>query len=280
MVCKECQELLSEYIDAGLELGEQVNLERRTRIFQLAEALFQSISMQLSVERYKAIAVDRGASLDTLDFPLNNRLWLEKEFTRIRELPSETERLQALRTIVEWTNPGPGGFYDDLGNSALQPHLLRAHAFREDPGCYESCRVDFEEEPFVNNSGEPLASARRVSWLDHAESLYDTPLRMVYSGLETNAHYKVRVVYAGDSLKRKIRLVANHTIEVHPYLKRPYPFAPVEFSLPQVATQDGKLTLSWFGEPGLGGSGRACQVSEVWLLKENGNGKVTTTDKH
>ena len=28
MVCKECQELLSEYIDAGLELGEQVNLER------------------------------------------------------------------------------------------------------------------------------------------------------------------------------------------------------------------------------------------------------------
>jgi len=28
MVCKECQEFLSEYIDGGLELGEQVNLER------------------------------------------------------------------------------------------------------------------------------------------------------------------------------------------------------------------------------------------------------------
>ncbi|MEK6322912.1 MAG: zf-HC2 domain-containing protein [Acidobacteriota bacterium] len=28
MVCKQCQELLSEYIDGALELGEQVNLER------------------------------------------------------------------------------------------------------------------------------------------------------------------------------------------------------------------------------------------------------------
>src|SRR5882724_7080176 len=28
MFCKQCQELLSEYIDGALELGEQVNLER------------------------------------------------------------------------------------------------------------------------------------------------------------------------------------------------------------------------------------------------------------
>src|ERR1035437_6250209 len=52
---------------------EHLNEDWRRRIFQLAEALFQSIGMQLSVERYQAIAVDRGASLDTLDYPLNNR---------------------------------------------------------------------------------------------------------------------------------------------------------------------------------------------------------------
>ena len=54
----------------------------RARIFELAEALFQSIRMQLSVPRYKAIAVDRGANLDTIDYPLNNRLWLEAEIRR------------------------------------------------------------------------------------------------------------------------------------------------------------------------------------------------------
>jgi hypothetical protein len=32
--------------------------------------------------------------------------------------------------------------------------------------------------------------------------------------------------------------------------------------------ETGALTLTWHGEPGLGGDGRGCQVSEVWLLKE------------
>ena len=45
---------------------------------ELAEALYQSIRMQLSVERYKAISVGRGANLDTIDVPLNNRRWLKQ----------------------------------------------------------------------------------------------------------------------------------------------------------------------------------------------------------
>ncbi len=249
--------------------SEPVAPEWRTRLFQLGEALFQSIGMQLSVNLYQAIGVDRGASLDTLDFPLSNRLWLEQRFARIDKLPSEPERLKELRQILGWTDPGPGGFYDDLGNITQQPHLLRGPGFAEDPGCYASSRVDFEEEPEVRNPGEPLASSRRVSWLDHAETLYDTPLQAAYSGLDPKARYKVRVVYAGDSSNKKIRLVANDTIEVHPYLTRPRPVKPIEFDLPQAATRQGRLTLSWFGEPGLGGNGRGCQVSEVWLLKQS-----------
>ena len=69
--------------------------------------------------------------------------------------------------------------------------------------------------------------------------------------------------------KRKIRLVANDTLEVHPYLAKPMPFKPLEFPIPPAATQQGKLKLSWFGEPGLGGNGRSCQVSEVWLMKDS-----------
>jgi hypothetical protein len=48
-------------------------VEWRNRIYALAEGLFQSIHMQLSVAKYKAIAVERGATLDSLDTPLNNR---------------------------------------------------------------------------------------------------------------------------------------------------------------------------------------------------------------
>ena len=116
---------------------------------------------------------------------------------------------------------------------------------------------------------EVTKGARRVSWIDHAETLYDTPLRMHYTGLDAGSQYKLRVVYGGDTPKKKIRLMANEQIEVHPFLTRPFPIKPLEFAIPHAATVGGELTLTWFGEAGLGGNGRTCQVSEVWLLKES-----------
>jgi len=248
---------------------EHVNADWRLRVHELAAALFQSISMQLSVEKYKAIAVDRGASLDTIDFPINNRFWLKEQFARIRKLASPTDRLKAIEEIAQWTNPGPGGFYDDLGNVARQPHLVQVPGFEEDPSRMQSVRSGFEEDLVFDELDETAGAARRISWVDHAESLYDTPLRMRYTNLDPTARYKLRILYGGDNPKRKIRLVANETTEIHPYITRPVPFKPVEFALPQRVTAGGELNLSWFGEIGLGGNGRGCQVSEVWLIKDS-----------
>ncbi len=249
----------------------RLNEDWRTRILELGAALFQSIGMQLSVDKYKAIAIDRGAMLDSLDFPLNNRRWLAERFAAIRKLGSERDRLEAIHAMLEWTNPGPGGFYDDLGNSSLQPHLLTGLGFAEDPGSYESPRMGFEEDLVVDEPDENPGVARRISWIDHAESLYDAPVRLHYSGLDPNAEYRVRMLYAGDSPRKKIRLMANEQIEIHPYIPKPWPFKPLEFEVPQSATRSGELTLSWFTEPGLGGNGRGCQISEVWLLKAGGS---------
>jgi hypothetical protein len=219
----------------------------RARVFELAEALFQSIRMQLSVARYKAISVDRGANLDTIDAPLNNRRWLELRFRELRAASDESERLAGIDEIVNWTDPGPGGFYDDLGDATRQPRLVRG----------EGTIIGFGP-----------AGTRRRSWWDHAEALYDAPLRMHYAGLDPSAHYKIRVVYAGDSPRRKIRLVAGERWEVHPLIEKPSPVRPVEFDIPEKAMQHGELDLAWRGEPGLGGNGRGCQVSEVWLIKK------------
>jgi hypothetical protein len=248
-------------------LTESVGGDWHQRIFQLGEALFQSIGMQLSVDKYQAIAVDRGASLDTVDFPLNDRVWLEDRFERIRKL-AESDRLKAIEEIVEWTNPGPGGFYDDLGNVTAQPHLVRNFSFKDDPGAFVSPRSDFEEDLVLDDPSENLGSPRRVSWIDHVEVLYDAPLQMHYTGLDPNAKYKIRILYGGDNPKSKIRLVANADIPIHPYISKPFPFKPIEFPIPAAATQTGDLLLSWFAEPGLGGNGRRCQLSEVWLMKE------------
>ncbi len=219
----------------------------RARVFELAEALFQSIHMQLSVSRYQAIALGRGANLDAIDFALNDRVWLKNQFAQIRSLPDEKARIARIHTILDWTNPGPGGFYDDLGDPARQPHLV--------PGENLMGFGDLPEQGW------------RVSWFTDAETLGDTPLRMRYTDLDRDAAYSVRVVYGGDAPKIPIRLVANGSIEIQGFREKPRPVAPLEFDIPKAATAGGELTLEWTKQPGGGGNGRGVQVSEVWLIR-------------
>jgi len=88
-----------------------------------------------------------------------------------------------------------------------------------------------------------------------------------YNGLDSSARYKLRVVYASDMPSRKIRLLANDELEIHPFMAKKIPPEPLEFAIPMEATKTGDLKLSWFRESGLGDNGRGCQVAEVWLIK-------------
>lgn len=250
-------------------ITHRVSEDRRTRVFELAEALFRSIRMQLSVKRYQAIAVGRGANLDSIDFPLNDRRWLKGQFVRLRNLSSEAERLKGIEAILRWTDPGPGGFYDDLGDLGRQPHLVRGADWQKDPAFLESSLVGFQGGEVADEPDETSGDAAwRYSWMNHAESLVDAPLRLSYSGLDKTARYRLRVVLGGDSPARKIRLEANGGIEIHPLIAKPRPVQPLEFEIPHSATATGDLSLNWYREAGLGGNGRGCQVSEVWLIRE------------
>jgi hypothetical protein len=232
--------------------------EWRMRVYMLAEALFQSIRQQLSVARYKAIAVGRGATLDSLETPLNNAGWLRARLAEIVALEKEEDRLAAIERVVRWTDPGPGGYYDDLGNPSLQPHLVRGLPYEEDPQRFKSTLSGFGYQPDW-----------RLSWMTHAESFWDTPLQMRYTGLDPDARYRVRVVYAGDVFSQNtlIRLVANDKYEVHPPIKKESPPKPVEFDVPAEATRGGELTLTFSAPPGRGSAGRGNQIAEVWLVR-------------
>jgi hypothetical protein len=232
-------------------VSKRTATDHRARVFEMAEALFQSIRMQLSVDRYKAISVGRGANLDTIDHPLNNRRWLKDQFEEIRKLSIEAQRLKRLDEIVHWTDPGPGGFYDDLGNPMAQSHLVRGPGFERDPDYWQSVLMHFEDRP-----------TGRKAWWDQALTLFDAPLKMRYTGLDRTGRYKVKVVYGAGP----IRLVANDQIEIHPLLTKTY--QAVEFDVPATATAGGELELSWSRPAGGGGAGRGCQVAEVWLMRQ------------
>jgi hypothetical protein len=238
---------------------QPVAREERARILALAEALFQSIRMQLSVERYQAEAVERGGNLDTVDAPVTNGPGLAKRLHEIRSLPSAIAQVQAMEEVLNRTNPGPGGFYDDLGDIARPSRLVRGLGSVEDPELRRSVLIGHRF---------PLPAEMPLAWKRWAEALFDAPLRLHYPSLDPQARYKVRVIYTGDAGHVKIRLVCEGGPEIHPLLAKPQPPAPLEFDIPPEATAGGELTLAWTREPGLGGNGRGAQVAEVWLLKK------------
>jgi hypothetical protein len=204
--------------------------------------------------RYQAIGDERGANLDAIDAPLNSRAWLQQRFAEVRALSSEPARLAALSALVNRTDPGPGGFYDALGDPRNRPHLVPGPGLARDP-MLRLTRTGVQPRP-----DWPMA------WRRFAESLYDAPLRMHYTELDPEATYRIRIVYTGDRFDTRIRLVAEG-VEIHPWLKKPEPIQPVEYDVPRAATADGVLDLTWIQEPGRGGNGRGCQVAEVWLIR-------------
>jgi Glycosyl hydrolase family 20, domain 2 len=231
----------------------------RARVFELGEALFQSIHMQLSVSRYAAIDAGRGANLDLIDRPITNADWLRQRFQAIRTLAGEPERRRAIEEILRWTDPGPGGFYDDLGDPMNRPHLVAGEGFERDPAFFHTARTGF-----ASRRDTPW----RISWYRHAEALYGNVLRLRYTGLDPTAHYKIRFVEAGDSTPHATRLVANGKVEIHPLRKKDLEVKPVEFDIPAEATASGILNLEWQPDPAESGNGRWVQVSEVWLVRQ------------
>jgi hypothetical protein len=225
----------------------------RVRIVQLCAELFRSIKLQTSVPRYQASGFERGAVLDFVDHPLNNRWWLEDEFKRIHELPAESAKLEALSLICHWENPGPGSFYDEVGNVAKSPHVVRGEGLNTDPLGDRNPTPGF----WWWNEG---SSRRRLSW----QTSMDWPLALAYHDLEPQAAYRVRLTGYGQA-----RLRGNGQLLV--------PTGPPkhdigefeEFPVPTSLTQDGRLVLTFDPLPEEAHLNwrKQSRVSEVWLLK-------------
>jgi hypothetical protein len=234
----------------------------RQRLVELGNLLFRNIRLQLDSPNYGASRPNRGAVLDYLDFSLNDSPWLEAQFTEILKLTDASEQYQRLQQIVDWEDPGPGGYYDDLGCVDRQPHLLPSaddRTWKSDPGFVSSAQSEFGNRV---NTGTLTLNDGKLSWLNQAETLFGTPLRMRYTDLDPEAEYRIRVTYAGR-FRATMRLLADQTHEIHGPLQQPSPTWPIEFDIPQAATADGILDLQWELI-----AQRGCQVAEVWLIKQ------------
>src|SRR5205085_2041787 len=112
-------------------------------------------------------------------------------FAEIRKLPEEAARRMEIDAIVNWANPGPGGFYDDLGNPSRQPHLVPGEPYASDPNFLRSPMTGFSIRGMGSVTGQDQSYMHYpMSWITVTEGLYDSPVRLRYDGLDAKAKYK------------------------------------------------------------------------------------------
>ncbi len=232
--------------------SQPVQKEWRAHIGKLCADLFQSIKLQTSVPLYQASGTERGAVLDFVDYPLNNRWWLEDEFVRIGKITGEPEKLKELETIRTWENPGPGSYYDEVGNIAKSPHVIRGEGFNTDPTMEKNTNptIWWWDDGF---------SRKRLSW----QTSMDWPLGLAYHNLDAKASYRVRLTGYGEAKLRANGQILTQTI------KGKEVGVINEFSVPTQMIKDGKLVLTFDPLPEEMHLNwrQQSRVSEVWLLK-------------
>jgi len=216
-----------------------VHPELRQKIVDYCEALFKSIRMQTSVPKYQASGAERGAILDFIDYPLNNRWWLEDEFKKIKKLPSEKEQFDRLEIIAKWENPGAGSYYDNISDLSKGPHV--------------KTRTEDATDVLWADNG---LSRRRLS-----TQLFQNFPKLEYADLDPNAMYTIRISGYGEALLR----VDGERIEPTLYNKGMEEFK--EFQLSPKYVKDGKLSIS-FDEPEESKLNwrQHSKVFDIWLL--------------
>jgi len=219
---------------------EPVTNELRGKIVDYCEALWKSIGLQTSVKKYQASGAERGAILDFIDYPLNNRWWLADEFKKIGKMATEKEKLARLEVIAKWENPGTGSYYDNISDISKSSHVLTFSDDGTDVAWWDGGM-----------------SRRRLS-----TQLFQNFPVLKYTDLDPNGRYLIRVAGYREALLRVDGERIDPTIYNKGYEEfKEFPLNPKYFS-------DGKIDVT-FDQPEeskLNWRERS-KVTDVWLIK-------------
>jgi hypothetical protein len=221
--------------------SERQNVEMRETIIKLCDDLFKSIGLQTSVSKYQASNSQRGCILDFVDYPLNNRWWLEDEFKKIDAMESVEDKKARLEIIRTWENPGPGSYYDNVSNIAQSPHVKST--------VYDA--VDFAWW----DSGYSRA---RLS-----SQVYQNEPILEYEDLDPDGRYIFRIAGYGDALIR----VDGYRL--HPMIYNKVEGTFKEFVVPRMLVGDGQLKVT-FDRPEESHMRwrNYSRISDIWLIKQ------------
>ena len=171
----------------------------RTEIFQLGEELFNLIGIQLDVEHYHTDSWERGATLDTIDRPVTDRLWLLNRLDYCESLP-ESEQSSFITRLLNRNSVASDEYYYSV---AL--HELVALGVKQDGEFY----MNFQGDRPENDGRMPMSMLKVYDHFSFRAKLggfrdRDYTLTVIYKDHSTkDTHQKItangHIVYEGIS---------------------------------------------------------------------------------
>lgn len=144
----------------------------RAHALQLVEDINRSVGVEVLQSQNPSLGV-AGLFAD-----LAGLGWLRSQLRGVAAVSGEAARLAMLQSLVNWTAPGPGGFYDDLGHvggAGGEARLLPGEGPQSDPSYYHTPLAAYRDDPRV-----------RQAWRTYAHSFYDGAVTLDYKGLDAN----------------------------------------------------------------------------------------------
>lgn len=198
--------------------------------------------------------------------------WLKRQLQRAKEATGEKKNV-LMSMIVDYENPGEGGFYDNLGTANPAAHVVFGYPYDHgQPYVY----------PMLDEGNRPSQRAM------HFTQNEDQGVTLFYNELDPKATYRVRFTfvrpwyqerYAFRMNQKNQKILADDFVLAE-NLELPLQMSDFfEFDIPAAATSDGELTIHLERAPDVARGDRVTVeqwrnsggwgtiVSEVWLIK-------------
>jgi len=199
--------------------------------------------------------------------------WTKRQLERARAAKGK-ERDELLRMIVDYENPGEGGFYDNLGTANIAPHVVFGYPY--DHG-----------QPYVTgmlDEGNRL-SQRAMHYTQNEKQ----GVTLHYDNLDQHAAYKLRVTLVrpwyqdryAPMMNQKSESIYANDIPIAKNVELPFKMSDFfTFDIPAGSTATGELTIRFEKasdvavgdrvsvEQWRNAGGWGTLVSEVWLIRK------------
>ncbi len=199
--------------------------------------------------------------------------WLQRQLERARAAIGDEKR-ELLRMITHYEDPGPGGYYDNLGTANPAPNVTFGYPY--DHG-----------QPYVSRM---LDEGNRPSQRSmHFTQDEDQGVTLEYRDLDPKATYKIRFTLVRPWFQERYAMRMNQQSEaiyaddvvIADNIELPLQMSDFfTFDIPVEATKDGKLTIRFEHAPDVAqgdrvtveqwrnSGGWGTLVSEAWLMKK------------